>query len=70
MAKTLEMVFRSDSGKEVTISLADPRDDLTQPQVHTVMQDIIDKNVFSTKSGELSQIADARIRTSDTVSLA
>ncbi len=70
MAKTLEMVFRSEGGKEVTISLPDPRDDLNLAQVHMVMQDIIDKKIFSTKSGELAQISDARIRSNDTAALA
>lgn len=70
MTKTLEMVFRNQDGKEVTVRIADPKDDLTKAQVDPVMQDIIAKNVFTTNGGDLVQIVDARIRTGDAVSLA
>lgn len=70
MTKTLEMVFRNRDGKEVVMSLADPRDNVTKAEVDAVMQDILAKNVFTTKGGELAQVADARIRTRDAVSLA
>ncbi len=69
MTKTLEMVFRNQAGKEVVLSIADPKDNLTKAQVAPVMQDIIAKNVFTTKGGDLVQAVDARIRTRDAVSL-
>lgn len=70
MTRTLEMVFRAANGREVTISLADPREDLTLTDVTAVMTDIIARNIFITTSGELKDIVDARIRTRETVSLA
>ena len=70
MVKTLEMVFRNESGKEVVISIAEPKDDLTLAQVNTVMQEIVAKNVFSTKTGDLVQIVEARIRSNDMAVLA
>lgn len=70
MTKTLEMVFRNGEGKETVISLADPREDLTKAEVDIVMQDMLTKNIFSTKGGDLVQLVDARIRTRDAVSLA
>ncbi|CUH94447.1 hypothetical protein P22_0513 [Propionispora sp. 2/2-37] len=69
MAATLEMVFRNEAGKTSTISLADPKDGLTQAQVQAVMQDIITRNIFHTSNGNLVEFADARVRTSETVSL-
>ncbi|MPN47347.1 hypothetical protein SDC9_194949 [bioreactor metagenome] len=69
MTKTLEMVFRNQEGKETVVSLADPRDNLTKAEVDTVMQDIVAKNIFSTKGGDLVQLVDARIRTRDSVAL-
>lgn len=65
MTKTLEMVFRNAEGKEVVLSLADPRDNLTKAEVDTVMQAIVAKNIFSTKGGDLQQAVEARIRTRD-----
>ncbi len=70
MAKTLEMVFRNESGKEVTLSLADPREDLTLAEVKTVMEDIITKQIFSSKTGDFAQIVEARISSKDAVVLA
>ncbi|MPM04440.1 hypothetical protein SDC9_50717 [bioreactor metagenome] len=70
MTKTLEMVFRNAEGKEAVISVTDPRDDVSRAEVDIVMQDIVAKNIFVTKSGELVQTIDARIRTRDAVSLA
>jgi len=70
MTKTLEMVFRNAEGKEVTLSLADPRDTLTKAEAQAVMQDIVSKNIFITKGGDLVESVEARIRTRDTVALA
>lgn len=70
MAKTLEMVFRNAGGKEVTLSLADPREDLTLAEVKTVMENIITKQIFSSKTGDFAQIVEARISSKDAVVLA
>lgn len=70
MTKNLEMVFRNNSGKEATISLADPKDGLTNAEVQTLMQNILTKNIFTTTDGDLREIVEARVRTSDSVTLA
>lgn len=70
MVKTLEMVFRNENGKSVTLSLLEPKDNLTLTEVNTVMQDIISKNIFSTASGDLVQVVEARIRSNDVALLA
>lgn len=70
MSKSLEMVFRNNSGKETTISLADPKDGLTKAEVDTLMQSILDKNIFSTSGGDLKESVESRIRTSESVALA
>ena len=70
MSKTLEMVFRNAGGKETTLSIADPKDELTLAEVTPVMNTIIEKNVFMTKKGVLTQAVEARIRSSETTKLA
>jgi hypothetical protein len=70
MTKNLVMVFRNNSGKEVTISLADPKDELTKAQAETLMKSMLDKNIFTTTGGDLKEIVEARISTSDSVVLA
>ena len=69
MAKTLEMVFRDTMGKEVIISLPDPKDSITLAQVQAVMQDIVTRNIFVTKNGDFVQLGDARIVSRDTTVL-
>ena len=70
MVKTLEMVFRNGSGKEVVLSMVDVKDNLTLADVKAVMQDIVTKNIFTTKSGDLVQVMEARIRSKDSTVLA
>lgn len=69
MTKTLELVFRTSAGTETTISVVDPKDDLTLAQAQTVMQDIITKNIFEIKGSVLAEKVEARIRSLDTVAL-
>lgn len=70
MTKTLEMVFRNEAGSEVSLQLADPKDGLTLAEVEAAMNDIITKNVFTTKGGDLLTIVEAQIRVRDTIALA
>ena len=69
MVKTLEMVFRNEAGKLVTLSLAEPLNTVTMSAVQAVMKDIIAKNIFASKGGALVQIADAKIRARDSIVL-
>lgn len=70
MAKTLEMVFRNTSGKEVTLNVADPKESLTLAEVKVVMQDIVAKNIFTSKTGDFAQVVEARMTSKDTAILA
>lgn len=69
MKKTLEMVFRDGFGKEHVLTLADPKDGLTQAEVQGSMDLIVSKNIFSTKTGDMVQAAEARIRVVDVTAL-
>lgn len=69
MSKTLELVFQNASGKEVVLRLSEPKDGLTKAAVDEVMQEIISRNIFTSKTGELAKNVEARIRTSDAVVL-
>lgn len=63
--KKLEMIFKNQLGRTTKISVDNARDDLTELEVQTAMQTIIDKNVFETSSGELVAIDSARIVATD-----
>ncbi|WP_378950693.1 DUF2922 domain-containing protein [Pelosinus sp. sgz500959] len=70
MVKTLEMEFRNETGKSVVLRMLEPKDDITLAEVHAVMQNIIAKNIFSTTSGDLVQVVEARILSNDSLVLA
>lgn len=61
MTRTLQLSFLDIAGRRMTISLLDPREDLTPAEVQTAMQTIIDKDVFASSRGSLAQIDAAQI---------
>ncbi|GAW93491.1 DUF2922 domain-containing protein [Calderihabitans maritimus] len=63
ITKRLEMIFQTAGGSRATIAVQDPLDTLTADQVKTVMDTIITKNVFQTRSGDLVGVIGARIVT-------
>ena len=42
----LVMTFKNRIGKNVTLSIDDPRDDLTEEQIKAAIELIIEKNIF------------------------
>jgi len=44
--KTLEMVFNLDNGKELTISLTSPKDDITAEQISNIMDTMVAKSII------------------------
>ena len=69
MAKTLIMVFQNDGGKNVSISIPDVRDNITEQEVKTTMQTILTKNIFTSNGGDLVGIMSAQIVNKDTTAL-
>lgn len=69
MAKTLIMVFQNDAGKNVSISIPDVRDNITEQEVKTTMQTILTKNIFTSNGGDLVGIMSAQIVNKDTTAL-
>ncbi|WP_153126082.1 DUF2922 domain-containing protein [Peribacillus tepidiphilus] len=52
MPKTLEMIFVSDIGKNITVSVDDPKEPVDLDAVKGVMDIIIAQQAFSTQSGK------------------
>lgn len=59
--KVLRMTFNNTSGNAVTITLAEPKASLTASQIETVMDLIIEKNIFLTAGGELVSKRDVKV---------
>lgn len=60
-SRRLELIFANAAGRRVTLSIIDPRDNLTEAEVRAAMQLILDKNIFTSPGGDLSAIIGARV---------
>jgi len=67
--KTLRMGFKNMEGKTVTISLDNPKDDLTEATITTAMDLIIARNIFTSSGGDLVSKLDAKIIETTTTDL-
>lgn len=61
MAKTLELIFETAAGKAVTLTVDEPRENLTAQELFTGMQAIVDQNVFEVSGSPLATAKTARI---------
>jgi hypothetical protein len=69
MAKKLVMVFATAQGHTSSMTLDEPKEDITEAEVRTVMESIIAKNIFNTNSGDLASVKSAEIVTTTTEQL-
>lgn len=61
MSKKLEMTFLTNTGKNATLRVIDPKDGLSKADAFNVMDALIAENVFVYGGGDLSQKVRARI---------
>ena len=61
MAQLLEMQFETSGGKKLTISVDEPRANLTTLDVETGMQALIASNVFEVNGFGLANASSARL---------
>ena len=61
----LQLVFKCTNGKKRIIIVNNPREDVTLEEATTVMQLIIEKNIFDSSYGDLTEIVEARMHTSE-----
>ncbi len=59
--KVVRLSFTTEGGKTFTITIPNPREDLNQTQVLTVMNTIVSGNIFLTTSGALTGIRDVKV---------
>ena len=59
----LEMEFKDAGGKKFSLSLDEPREDITDVEVRAVMEDVIAKDIFYTAAGDIVSPVAARIIT-------
>lgn len=67
--KTLGLSFQTAGGRNLQISVPDPKDDLTAAEVQAAMNTIVQKNIFATSTGDVTAALGARITTRDITNL-
>ena len=63
MEKTLELVFTKSDGAKKTLSIADPREDVTLADAKAAADKIIAANVLTIGGVALTELVEARIKT-------
>lgn len=61
MAKTLELIFETGTGKDVVLSVEEPREGLTPLELTTGMQTIIAQNIFEVEGSPFAIAKGARV---------
>ena len=65
--KRLLMTFKTDEGKKVSISVDNPRTNITEAQIKTAMTTILNSGIFVPNGASLVEMVDAKIVETDTV---
>lgn len=65
MDKVLQLVFKDGAGDKKTISIAEPREDVTAEEAQAAMTAIIAADVFVYGGSALANAVEARYRTID-----
>ncbi|MFJ7934436.1 DUF2922 domain-containing protein [Sporosarcina sp. NPDC096371] len=61
MAKTLQMSFSKAAGKKVTLTVDEPRSELTAQSVEAAMQETVTSGVFEMDGAPLEMAIGARV---------
>ena len=64
--KKLVMVFKNSVGKNDSISIDDPKDNITETEIKTTMELIVEKNIFKKNDYAFVEAVEAKIVTTDT----
>ena len=64
--KKLVMTFKTTDDKKVSISVDNPREDLSEEEVKSTMELIKDKNIFSPGGADLASLVSAKVVQTDT----
>ena len=62
----LVMTFKSSDDKSVSISVDDPREDLSESEIKEAMDTILEKDIFSPNGGSLVSAVSAKVVQTDT----
>lgn len=61
MIRTLQMIFKNQEGRNVTISVPDARENLQAAEVEAAMMGILARNIFRTTGGDIAEASKAQV---------
>lgn len=67
--KKLYMVWKLSNGKNLTVAIMDPKEDIDSSDIAPVMQQAVTNNVFLVGTATVTEAEDAYIRTVETLDL-
>ena len=64
--KKLVMTFKTTDDKKVSLTVDNPKEDLTEEEVKTAMELIKEKNIFAPGGADLASLVSAKVVETDT----
>lgn len=64
--KKLVMTFKTTDDKKISLTVDNPREDLTDEEVKTAMELIKEKNIFAPGGADLASLVSAKVVQTDT----
>ena len=64
--KKLLMTFKNTEGNRVSLSIDDPREDITESEIKSAMNLIVSKNIFAPNGCEIVSALEAKVVVTDT----
>lgn len=61
MAKSLELTFMTNMGKQARISIDNPKESVDETTVKQAMEEMLAANIFQNQNGALAEIKGARV---------
>ena len=66
LIRKLVMTFKTTDDKKVSLTVDNPREDLTEEEVKTAMELIKEKNIFAPGGADLASLVSAKVVETDT----
>lgn len=66
IARRLVLSFKTSSDKTVSLSVDDPRTDITETEIKTLMDLVISKNIFAPNGSDITTALEAKVVTTNT----
>jgi len=65
--KKLLMTFKTDEGKKISLSVDDPRPNITEEEIKSAMETIINSGIFAPNGESLIEMVEAKVVETDTI---